>query len=150
MAWGKEMLLYSRYLAGREAKLTKSIHSQVFLESWNFLFWRFSYRGFIGKLIKQIACKRVNIKIACKNARHHLCCHIWRLYPCLRLTSKLLCLYILIDGKKLEKVKMCLWLLYIHIYLNTQFWIRISSVLADTFNSKFPLKYLLVKVHVRL
>lgn len=68
--------LYPRDLAKGEAMPTKSVHSQVFLESWNFLFWSSSHCGSIGKLIKQIACKRVNIKIVCKNACHHLCCLI--------------------------------------------------------------------------
>lgn len=57
--------LFPRDLAEGDTMSTKSVHSQVFLESWNFLFWSSSYCGFIGKLIIQIACKRVNIKIFC-------------------------------------------------------------------------------------
>lgn len=68
--------LHPRDLTEGDTMPTISVHSQVFLESWNFLFWSSSYCGSIGKLLKQIACKRVNIKIVCKNACHHLCCLI--------------------------------------------------------------------------
>lgn len=73
--------LHPRGLAGRDAMPTKSVHIQAFLESWNFYgVGSSSQCGSIGKLIKQIACKKVNIKIVCKNACHHLCCLIQKLY----------------------------------------------------------------------